>query len=48
VIQNLSPFQHVPQYPAADLRVLPLVTLTATAAALTVIGLVGLRHRDIG
>jgi ABC-2 type transport system permease protein len=48
VIENLSPFQHVPQYPAGDLRVLPLVALAATAAVLTAIGLVGLRHRDLG
>jgi ABC-2 type transport system permease protein len=47
-IQDLSPFQHVPQYPATDLRVLPLMALTALAAGLTALGLAGLRHRDIG
>jgi ABC-2 type transport system permease protein len=47
-IQDLSPFQHVPQYPAAELRVLPLLALAALAAGLTAIGLAGLRHRDIG
>ena len=46
-VTDLSPFQHVPSYPAADLRVLPLVVLTALAAALTVVGLVGFRRRDI-
>jgi polyether ionophore transport system permease protein len=47
-IQDLSPFQHVPQYPATDLRALPLIALTALAAGLTALGLAGLRHRDIG
>ena len=47
-IQDLSPFQHVPQYPATGLRVLPLLALTALAAGLTALGLAGLRHRDIG
>jgi ABC-2 type transport system permease protein len=47
-IQDLSPFQHVPQYPATELRVLPLLALAALAAGLTALGLTGLRHRDIG
>lgn len=47
-IQDLSPFQHVPQYPATDLRALPLVALAAVAAGLTALGLAGLRHRDVG
>jgi ABC-2 type transport system permease protein len=47
-IQDLSPFQHVPPYPATELRVLPLLALTALAAGLTALGLAGLRHRDIG
>jgi ABC-2 type transport system permease protein len=47
-IQDLSPFQHVPQYPATDLRFLPLAVLAVIAAALTGIGFAGLRHRDIG
>jgi ABC-2 type transport system permease protein len=47
-IQDMSPFQHVPQYPATELRVLPLLALTALAAGLTALGLTGLRHREIG
>ena len=47
-IQDVSPFQHVPNYPAADLHLLPLGALVATAAGLTVLGLAGLHHRDIG
>jgi ABC-2 type transport system permease protein len=46
-IDGISPFQHVSQYPAADLEVLPLVVLTALAASLTALGLLGFRHRDI-
>lgn len=44
---DLSPFQHVPQLPAADFTVLPLLILTALAAALTAAGLFGLRRRDL-
>jgi ABC-2 type transport system permease protein len=47
-IQDLSPFQHVPQYPGADLQLLPLALLAALAAGLTAIGLAGLRRRDFG
>ena len=47
-IQDLSPFQHVPQYPAAELEILPLLALVAISAGLTALGLVGLRRRDIG
>lgn len=47
-VQDLSPFQHVPSYPAAALEPVPLVALTAVAALLTAGGIVGLRRRDIG
>ena len=47
-LMTISPFQNVPQLPAADLSVLPLVALTGIAAALTWAGLSGLRRRDIG
>jgi ABC-2 type transport system permease protein len=46
--EDLSPFQHVPQYPAADLALLPLAVLLVVTTALTAIGLSGFRHRDIG
>jgi ABC-2 type transport system permease protein len=48
LIQDISPFQHVPPYPAADLRALPLTVLTASAVGLTAIGLAGFRRRDLG
>jgi ABC-2 type transport system permease protein len=47
-LQDLSPFERVPQLPAASLTLLPLVVLSAVAAGLTLIGLTGLRRRDIG
>lgn len=47
-VEDVSPFQHVPQLPAADLTVGPLLVLTAAAVVLTAAGLVGLRRRDIG
>ncbi|MTK03868.1 ABC transporter permease [Micromonospora sp. CP22] len=43
---NLSPYTHVPSVPAADLTVLPLVALTAIAAALLWLGLTTFRRRD--
>jgi ABC-2 type transport system permease protein len=43
---RLSPFAHVPELPAADFRLLPLVVLTALAVALTAAGLAGFRRRD--
>lgn len=47
-VQDVSPFQHVPPYPAAALEVAPLLALVAISAGLTGLGLVGLRRRDIG
>ena len=47
-LQNLSPFERVPQLPAASLTVLPLVVISAVAVAFTLAGLAGLRRRDIG
>jgi len=47
-VTRLSPFEHVPKAPAADVTVLPLVVLAAIAAALTRLGLTGLQRRDIG
>jgi ABC-2 type transport system permease protein len=47
-LQDLSPFQQVPQLPAASLNFLPLMAMSAIAAGLTLIGLAGLRRRDIG
>jgi len=44
---NLSPFYHIPQLPLEDMRISPLLALTAAAFALTVCGLVFYRRRDV-
>ena len=44
---NLSPFQHVPALPAASMSWLPIVVLTAVAAALIAAGLAALDRRDL-
>jgi ABC-2 type transport system permease protein len=46
-VRDLSPFQHTPAAPAADLRGLPLAVLSTTAAAMIALGLASFRHRDI-
>lgn len=45
-VLQLSPFAHVPSLPADDVELLPLVLLTAVAAALIATGLAGFRRRD--
>jgi ABC-2 type transport system permease protein len=47
-IQDISPFQHVPSYPAADLHALPLAVLVVIAAGLAALGLDSFRRRDLG
>jgi ABC-2 type transport system permease protein len=44
---DLSPFEHVPQLPAADFTAVPLAILLTLAAALIALGFWGLRDRDI-
>jgi ABC-2 type transport system permease protein len=43
----VSPFEHTPQLPAADLAVAPLAILLAIAAGLMTMGLAAFRHRDL-
>jgi ABC-2 type transport system permease protein len=47
-INDLSPFQHVPQLPAGEPRIAPLMVLAAATAALTALGLTAFRQRDVG
>ncbi len=47
-VLDLSPFAHVPKLPGGDLAVVPVVALLAVGATLVAVGLVALRHRDIG
>ncbi|MFD0040808.1 ABC transporter permease, partial [Streptomyces anulatus] len=46
-MKNLSPFGHVPQLPAAGMNWTPLLALTAVAAGLILLGLMGFRRRDL-
>ncbi|MGH3462860.1 MAG: ABC transporter permease [Kribbellaceae bacterium] len=46
-VQDLSPFTHVPKVPAVPLTAAPVLALLAVVAALTLTGLVSLRHRDL-
>ncbi|MGQ4717033.1 ABC transporter permease [Streptomyces anulatus] len=46
-MKNLSPFGHVPQLPAAGMNWPPLLALTAVAAGLILLGLMGFRRRDL-
>jgi ABC-2 type transport system permease protein len=44
---DLSPFTHVPRFPAGDIDPVPLVWLVLIAAALVAAGLAAFRRRDI-
>ncbi|GAA1292361.1 exporter of polyketide antibiotics [Pseudonocardia aurantiaca] len=44
---NLSVFAHLPHLPGGELTVLPLLVMTAIAAALVLVGVRGLRRRDM-
>jgi ABC-2 type transport system permease protein len=46
-VTAISPFEHTPQLPAADLTIGPLVILLAIAAGLVALGLTAFRRRDI-
>jgi polyether ionophore transport system permease protein len=47
-VRDLSPFEHVPLLPAAEVDVAPLLLLTAVAAALMGGGVAAFRQRDVG
>lgn len=46
-MNNVSPFGHVPQLPAAEMSWTPMVLLTLIAAGLVWLGLEGFRRRDL-
>lgn len=48
LLQNASPFTHLPKLPGEYLALTPLLWLAAISTVLTAAGLVGLRRRDIG
>ncbi|MFW6691818.1 ABC transporter permease [Streptomyces sp. MAR4 CNX-425] len=47
VLNDLSPFGHVPQLPAKDMSWTPMLALTAIAVGLVWLGLAGFRRRDL-
>jgi ABC-2 type transport system permease protein len=47
-VNDVSPFEHVPQLPAESFSVIPFVLLGVVAAALTAVGLAAFRRRDVG
>ncbi|MEO6144257.1 MAG: ABC transporter permease, partial [Dermatophilaceae bacterium] len=47
-ILRISPFANVPQFPGADLDLVPLAVLSLIAIALTTAGIRGFQRRDIG
>ncbi|WP_433479082.1 ABC transporter permease [Spirillospora sp. CA-142024] len=46
-VMDISPFTHTPKLPGGDADPLPLVALTAVAAAVTAAGLIAFRRRDV-
>lgn len=46
--RDLSPFEHVPAMPAASFELAPVVGLVAVVAVCCLIGIVGVRRRDLG
>jgi ABC-2 type transport system permease protein len=44
---DLSPYEHVPQLPAADFTAAPLLWLCAVAAVFVAVGMVAFRRRDV-
>jgi ABC-2 type transport system permease protein len=46
-VMDLSPYTHVPLLPAASFDAVPLLALTAVAAALVAVGLAGFRRRNV-
>jgi ABC-2 type transport system permease protein len=46
-LNNLSPFGHIPQLPAKELTMTPLLVLAGLAAALIATGLAAIRRREI-
>jgi ABC-2 type transport system permease protein len=46
-VTGLSPFDHIPQAPSVDVSAAPLVILTGVSIALTALGLLAFRRRDL-
>ncbi|MPZ96885.1 MAG: hypothetical protein GEU96_18745 [Propionibacteriales bacterium] len=46
-LADVSPFNHLPNAPLEPITAAPLVILSVVAVALTAVGLVGFRRRDV-
>lgn len=46
-MQNLSPFSHIPNLPAQDLSIAPLLWLTVVGFALAAVGYIAIQTRDV-
>jgi ABC-2 type transport system permease protein len=47
-LMDISPYAHTPRLPGGDFSAIPVIVLTAIAAALLVVGATSFRRRDIG
>ncbi|MCX4096038.1 ABC transporter permease [Nocardia sp. alder85J] len=47
-VLDLDPYSHLPKLPAESFTATPVVVLVLLAAALTAVGLIGFRRRDLG
>jgi len=47
-ILNISPFTHVPKVLISGVSLTPLISLVVVALVLTVAGLLGFQHRNVG
>ena len=43
----LSPFTHTPKLPGSSWSVIPLLVLVGVALAIAVVGIIGVRRRDL-
>ena len=46
-VLNISPFEHIPQYPMESISITTMVVLTIIASAFTVVGFIGFKNRDV-
>jgi hypothetical protein len=47
-MMDISPFTQIPKLPGGTVSAAPLLWLCAVALTISTLGLIGLRHRDLG